>query len=762
MKGKVFCCLFNVFILVALLLQGCAKDDSIKQGGVVSGGTPITNSGGTPATNSEGLSAAMGRFMEEEIALPVSIKILFDLRCGGDDVIRALFENEPGSLCLYESSDEGANWSRRKLGMGWLPKNYRVGAACLDSKGNIFACAGKMSEDPMARKNASGMYRYFRIDKSGKTKEILLELPEAKDEYTSKAYGISKPALSEDGKLYGMLDLTEERGRRQGRLFCFDIKSGKKLWSTDVEDTGMQLFGGQLYVYISDKKELKHIDIKTGKELGETECPFDLNCIDIKSEKNKVYGVDRAGIYGTDSQMEVRELLVDGALGCFSGEEYMFDRLACVSEDVFLLVLGNMTGEKELFRYQYEPDIPTRPDNELRVYTLKDNSVMRTLVSDFRKKYPEIYVRYEVGMDGSNAKNVSDAINTLNTETLAGNGPDVLALNNLPWKSYAEKGMLAELGGCYEKNEVFENLFQIYEQEGKSCVVPLSFKIPIAAGDKAAVSSIHSAEDLLKEVEATRKDYLPFTMGKQQLARYVSSVYWQTVQSEDGSLSRENLRRLLEIIKKMQEHVDASTSEYNDIVYSLDDDRTVDHFDTGCTINNDGMASMELTYLDSINSLIYLYRHMKKKDLYDDMSWQVISKGTFSPLLVGISGKAGQMEIAEKFISFCLSEEEQKSFNNPEKLFYGFPVNKKAWKNMIQKPSKSKLKKLGTAFDIWPPQDVFADVEKQITELETPAMEDSVVIDTILDSVMPYMSGKKNLDTAADEIMQTLELYYAE
>ena len=208
--------------------------------------------------------------------------------------------------------------------------------------------------------------------------------------------------------------------------------------------------------------------------------------------------------------------------------------------------------------------------------------------------------------------------------------------------------------------------------------------------------------------------------------------------------------------------MDASTSEYNDIEYSLDDDRTVDHFDTGCITNNDGMASMELTYLDNINSLIYLYRHMKKKDLYDDLSWQVISKGTFSPLLVGVSGKSGQMEIAEKFIRFCLSEEEQKGFNNPQKLFYGFPVNKKAWKNMIQKPSGNKLKKLGPAFDIWPPQEVFADVEKQITELKTPAMEDSVVIDTILDSVVPYMSGKKNLDTAVDEIMQTLELYFAE
>ena len=224
-------------------------------------------------------------------------------------MIRVLFENEPGSLYLYDSSDEGANWSKRKLGMGWLPENYRVGAACLDREGNIFTCAGKMSEGPMARKNASGVYRYFMIDKTGKAEEILLELPKAKDEYTVKAYGISKPALSEDGKLYGMLDLTEERGKRQGRLFCFDIKSGKKLWSMDVEDTDMQLFGDQLCVYISDKKMLKYIDIKTGKELEETECPFDLSCIDLKSEKTRYMAWTGQGFTGRIPRWRSRSFL---------------------------------------------------------------------------------------------------------------------------------------------------------------------------------------------------------------------------------------------------------------------------------------------------------------------------------------------------------------------------------------------------------------------------------------------------------------------
>lgn len=749
MKRRILCLYLCVLMLLFLFLQGCSGEEKPgKQGSMVSGEN----------------SVAMGRFMEEQIELPVTVKVQFDLRCGEDGTIRILFENEPGSLYLYESSDEGTEWKERKLGMDWLPENYRVGAACVDGEGNILACVGKMSEDPMAQKHASGTYRYFRLDTKGKAEEISLKLPAPKEEYPVSAYGLSSPALSADGRLYGMLDLTEEKGKRMGQLYCFDTGSGKKLWSADVEDTGVKLFGDQLYVYVGDNDMLKHIDTETGKELEETKCPYGFDNIDIKPEKNKVYLADRTGIYGTDSQMEVKELLVDGALGCFSSEEYGFNGLVSVSNDVFLLLLANATGEKELFRYKYDPDVPTRPDNELTVYTLKDNLTVETLVSDFRKKHPEVYVRYEVGMAGSNAKNVSDAINTLNTEIMAGNGPDVLVLNNLPWESYGDKGILADLGGCYEKNEVFENLFQPYEREGISCAVPVVYKLPIAAGDKSAVSSIHSAEELLKEVEATREDYLTFLMGKQELVRYLSSIYWQTLQTEDGSLSRENLRRLLEIIKKIQEHLDASTSEYTDVVFSLDEDRTVDHFDTFCILGTDTTAAMRLTYLDSTDSLVRIYNYMKNKDLYNDMSWQLISEGTFSPLLMGISRKSERMEIAEEFISFCLGEEEQTSFGSSEKWssVIGFPVNKKAWESMIKEPSKSEQEEMGREWWVWPPQEVFANVEKQIKELKTPTMENSVVIDTILDSAMPYLAGEKNLDTAVDEIMEKLELYYAE
>ncbi len=39
----------------------------------------------------------------------------------------------------------------------------------------------------------------------------------------------------------------------------------------------------------------------------------------------------------------------------------------------------------------------------------------------------------------------SDAIRTLNTEVMAGEGPDILFMDGLPVNSYIEKGLLADV-----------------------------------------------------------------------------------------------------------------------------------------------------------------------------------------------------------------------------------------------------------------------------------------------------------------------------
>ena len=87
---------------------------------------------------------------------------------------------------------------------------------------------------------------------------------------------------------------------------------------------------------------------------------------------------------------------------------------------------------------------------------------------------------------------------------------------------------------------------------------------------------------------------------------------------------------------------------------------------------------------------------------------------------------------------------------------------------MAEKPSQGELEHLqqifqmlGGSFD-WLPAEEYEKLKQEVLELDTPAMENTVVLDAISGSGSAYLSGGKSLDMAVNEIMQTLELYLAE
>ena len=92
-------------------------------------------------------------------------------------------------------------------------------------------------------------------------------------------------------------------------------------------------------------------------------------------------------------------------------------------------------------------------DKELLVYSLKKDRTIQQAVSAYQKEHNDVYVRYEVGMSGDNGLTAEDAVKALNTEIMAGKGPDVLCLDGLPLDSYLSKGMLADLSDTLKAAE---------------------------------------------------------------------------------------------------------------------------------------------------------------------------------------------------------------------------------------------------------------------------------------------------------------------
>ena len=75
-----------------------------------------------------------------------------------------------------------------------------------------------------------------------------------------------------------------------------------------------------------------------------------------------------------------------------------------------------------------------------------------------------------------------DALTQLNTQLLAGSGPDVLILDDMPVDSFIEKGLLMDLSGKVDTSGMLENMTGVWQTE-QGPVRPARPGVPAAGGD---------------------------------------------------------------------------------------------------------------------------------------------------------------------------------------------------------------------------------------------------------------------------------------
>ena len=88
----------------------------------------------------------------------------------------------------------------------------------------------------------------------------------------------------------------------------------------------------------------------------------------------------------------------------------------------------------------------------------------------------------------------------LNTEIMAGTGPDVLLLDGISEDTYIERGMLENLSGVL-KDERYPAKYQrcISKEDGSIYTMPVKFGIPMIEGNKDIIAGI---TDLTTEADA--------------------------------------------------------------------------------------------------------------------------------------------------------------------------------------------------------------------------------------------------------------------
>lgn len=713
---------------------------------------------------------AMGRYIETELALPADFAMITGLRAAPDGTLELLAYPEPPDgtgtiyLHLYRSADNGVTWAEETP--AWLDffnaedSDFGAESAAWAPDGTLWFYAQRFKGGEFAES-------FARLD--GDTVTVLdWEVPTA-----STGEGARGFRVAENGDL--ILDCWSE-------FLQVDSATGKikQVYTTEGGlNDGSAIMGNILA--LSEQSRITRYDLTTGKKVSDTPCHsisgdeysnMDFYRIMDFSKDGDLYFADPTGLYRSTDENNTLERLSDGSLSSLSTPSLKLQQFLALEGQYLAVSWSN--EEWSLYSYTYDPTVPTLPDSELTVWSLRSDPLVAQGVSEFQKKNPGVHVSYTTGMPEDGSITRDDAIRAINTQLVAGKGPDVLVIDGLPYASYVEKGVLADisaqLGALDAAGSLLSNIASAYKQkDGKVYAVPAQFQVPMLHGSDAAMSAIRDLETMADYLESVKADYrFPFLFTKAK--NLLRALYPSCVAGLIDADGRMNQTALSDFLAQMKRITDLRTEvdesdEHNDWADSID----FDFGPLGWTAGNNALNLGNLTHFEG------LYAAWTASDKAGDGSADTLfGAKTFLPITgLGVSAQSGQQELAWQLIETVLSESVQS-----KEVGSGMPVSAAAF-DLSTTDHKSynngTYSTYGTTFFdadgatnyvnmvvLYPPEEYRKEMAELLKGLDTPIFYDESVLQIIIDGTWDYWSDKAELDATVEGIMQKLALYEAE
>ena len=418
-------------------------------------------------------------------------------------------------------------------------------------------------------------YKYATVDTDGNLTDIDLDLSIYNDD-DSMEMGYNNFKCSLNG------DVFFTAGSNNEKIVQFDGKTfeEKNIYEAEEWINDFFLVGDSLIIYELDS--LVEYDTTNGKEKGNLEAlekatisensNYYPNFVNSGS-KDKIYYYNTLGLYEYDMKSKKVNQLVDSAISSFGDSEMYLMAFIEKSNGEFLTAFSDWSNTQSgasIINFAYDANIPSVPENQLVVYSMLENYSIRQAISSYAKEHPDTYVKYEIGLTYGDGTTQSDALKNLNTEIMAGNGPDIIILDGLSAESYIEKGLLEDISDVInplvEDGTIFKNIVDAYTNDGKIYQIPTSFKYPILLGNKEDINSVSDLDSL---VELTKK--LSTQSEKRIFDNYFTGsslvyslyyLYGNDWLNEDDTINEDALRNFFEKANEMYAALQANEESY--------------------------------------------------------------------------------------------------------------------------------------------------------------------------------------------------------
>lgn len=740
-KKNIFAILTGLVLLIGML-AGCSttKDSAGTQGG-------------DPA------ASAKGRFVESELDLPEHIQAVSSVAGNQNGEITMLgYDESEQALYLAHTTDSAKSWSETKLD----PVECYVSA--VNGEAGTAAIFGYESESGMVLVSADGSQK--------KVKLKIPALKQADDQVDNFITG----AVYADGKLFAV-DLNHV-------LYEVDEKTGEMtVFSKSMEESADGLLAiGSRFGVVTDN-DIKIADAQSG-ELGIKDEVLQKafakeklgsntgasNIVMTADASDELYYMNHDGLFYHKFGGSTIEQLMDGSLASVSDGNMGFRALVKTDDKHFLLFAVDAQGKDRILQYSYDANVSAVPENQLNVYALEDSNVLQQLINAYQKKYPDVLVKKTIGMSGDDGVTAEDAIKTLNTQVLAGNGPDVLVLDGLPADSYIEKGALADVSSyvadANQKEGLFTNITDAYQTDGKIYQVPVRFYCSIAEGDSdliAASADMGSLENYVKKLDPEKSPVcVPWSAESLLYTLYCAdSASWKTGEGIDTG----RLQQFLSTAKILYDADGYSEKDRSsdDMARGTYDGQLLSLGIQSAMLRLSHMGQVSIGSLTDISSVQQLYAIEDSSSGTYALADAKEHRAFVPYVSLGLAKKAADNKYAQAWMELALSAEGQKQMSD------GFSVNRAAFDTACEDSSEfyigSSYGEEGKSVSL----DVKKITEKQKAELvklleslDTPSWTDRVIEDLVLGEGKKYLQGKQSLEETVSAITKKVQLYDAE
>jgi len=686
-------------------------------------------------------------YREEDLELPDDSTRIFAMR-EIDGTLWLITENG-----VYTSADKGDSWARQEEQSGWLPEEISGG----DGYASI-SDSGKLA----FYTESAGIFVYST---DGSSTGLSITFDDGRqcyginfaddDTLTVRDTSSTIYILSvSDGSIVGTIPYSNEMH------YSYAPVNGEILTITND--------GVKIYNYKGELQE--------GNEIISSLVSADYEAWSTTSsgggivddtEGTGIFYASKSGLYHYKWGGGVAEKLFEGSATKLGDSDYTVWSVAALSDSCVLCHYLTASGASLLVRYSFSGNSPTT--QKLTLYTLYENELLTDEVNTFNQNHTDIQVTIEVGLSEDSGLTVDDAIKTLNTEILAGNGPDLILLDGMSVDSYSESGMLVDLSGVLsevaESEGLYENIAYTYQMEsGAVYAVPARFRIMMMVGTQDNIDQITDIDSLCQSVQEWKEANPEMTsilgLYDEELLEMMTAICSPAWMTEEGSLDETALREFLEAVKSINDTQKENVSQADIDEFAASDDS--DDWGEIITVQNiTNFQSQIIGLFESraLNTTAAIAKYLGTDLVYESAVAQ--SSNVFIPAqIIGINAKSTNQEAALEFVKEFLSSECQSELSVSDR---GYPINKTAFQIMeedVLGADDSGETSWGvSAEDL---RNLFDQIEAMIPELSNRSVTDAVITDSVKEEGLKYLSGEADLDTVVSSIMQTVTLHLAE